>query len=116
MALRWALGLVILAESARFAFSHSAAHTFANSGLPNAVRLGLAWSEMAAALLFLIPCLEVAGGRLLIVILGLAIVVHLLHGWFDVGGLVVYMAATWAVIEAAPRRGSVAHHDRANDD
>jgi len=109
--LRWALGLVVLAESARFPFSHSAAQAFANSGLPNVVRIALAWSEMAAAVLFLIPRLEIAGGRLLIAILGLAIIVHLLHGWFDVGGLVVYLAAAWAVMEASPRSRSTAHRD-----
>jgi hypothetical protein len=30
--------------------------------------------------------------------LSLAIVLHLLHGWFDVGGLVVYLVAAWTVI------------------
>jgi hypothetical protein len=38
------------------------------------------------------------GGYSLIVIFGLAAGVHLLHGWFDVGGLVVYAAAALTVI------------------
>jgi hypothetical protein len=108
--LRWVLGLVILAESAQFVFSHSAAHAFAKSGMPNVIRLALGWSEMVAAALFLIPRLETIGGRLLIAILGLAIAVHLLHGWFDVAGLVVYVAATWAVMEASPRATDVVGH------
>ena len=103
--LRWVLGLVIFAESAQFLFSASAAHAFAKSGMPNIIRLALGWSEMAAAFLLLIPRLEKIGGRSLVFILGLAIVVHLLHGWFDVGGLMVYVAATWAVMEASPRAG-----------
>ena len=103
--LRWVLGLVILAEAARFAFSRSAAADFAKTGMPNVVHLGLAWGEMAAAALFLIPAFVSVGGRLLLGILGCAIVLHLLHGWFDVGGLVVYAAATWAVVAAnAPAR------------
>ena len=103
--LQWVLGLVILAQASRFAFSRSAAADFAKTGMPNFVHLGLAWGEMAAAALFLIPAFVSVGGRLLIAILACAIVLHLLHGWFDVGGLVVYAAAAWAVVAAnAPAR------------
>jgi len=96
--LRWVLGLVILEESLRFAFSPEAAHAFAKTGLPKFIRLGLAWAEIAAAILFLVPRATVVGGRFLIVVLGAAIVIHILHGWFDVGVLVVYAAAAWAVV------------------
>jgi hypothetical protein len=95
--LQWVLGLVILLESLHFALSPSAAHAFSKTGLPNFLRLGLAWAEIAAAILFLIPRTVVVGGRFLIFVLALAIVVHVLHGWFDVGGLLVYAAAAWAV-------------------
>jgi len=98
IALRWILGLVLLAESVRFAFSASAAATFAKTGLPQVVHLGLAWTEMLAAVIFLIPRTVIIGGWLLISVLAFAIVVHLLHGWYDVGALLVYAAATWAVI------------------
>jgi len=96
--LQWALGLVILVESARFAFSSGAAQAFAKTGLPNYIRLALAWAEIAAGILFLIPRAAVVGGWFLIVVLASAIVLHLLHGWFDVGALVVYAAAVWAVV------------------
>jgi len=101
--LRWVLGLVILEESAQFAFSASAGRAFAATGMPNIVHLGLAWSEMVAAVIFLIPKAVVpkatiVGGWLLLTILAFAVVVHLLHGWFDVGVLVLYAAATWAVM------------------
>jgi len=96
--LQWVLGLVILAESAHFALAAEAAHAFAKTGLPHFIRPALAWAEIAAAILFLIPRATVTGGRLLIAVLAVAIVLHLLHGWFDVGGLVVYAAATWAVM------------------
>jgi hypothetical protein len=98
LVLQWVLGLVIIAESARFAFSPEAAHAFARTGLPNFVRFVLAWAEMAAAILFLVPRATIAGGWFLIGVLVFAIVIHILHGWFDVGGLVVYAAATWAVM------------------
>jgi hypothetical protein len=99
--LQWVLGLVILAESARFAFSPHAAHAFARTGLPDFIRLALAWAEMAAAILFLVPRATITGGGLLIGVLGFAIVLHLLHGWFDVGALAVDAAATWAVMASA---------------
>lgn len=98
LVLQWTLGLVILAESARFAFSPGAAHAFAKTGLPDFIRLALAWAEMAAAILFLIPRATIAGGWFLIAVLVAAIAIHLLHGWFDVGSLAVDAVATWTVI------------------
>jgi len=96
--LQWTLGLVVLAESAAFALSPASAHAFTKTGLPNFVRLALAWTEMAAAILFLIPRATIAGGWFLIAVLVAAIVIHLLHGWLDVGALVVYAAATGVVM------------------
>jgi hypothetical protein len=99
IALQWALAVVVLIEAAVFAFSSGSAHAFAKTGLPNAIRLVLAYGEMAAAVLFLIPRTVTLGGWLLIGVVGLAIVLHLLHGWWNVGPLVVYMAAARAVLE-----------------
>jgi hypothetical protein len=98
LVLQWVLGLLILAMAAVFAFSPASAHTFAKTGLPDFIRLTLARGEMVAAILFLIPRTLRAGGWLLIGVLALAIVLHLLHGWWNVGELVVYCAATWAVM------------------
>lgn len=96
--LQWALGLVILAESLRFAFSSEAAAVFVHTGLPNFIHLALAWAEIGAAVLFLVPRATATGGFVLMMVLAFAIVVHLLHGWWDVGALVVYAAATWTVV------------------
>jgi len=98
IALRWILGLVLLAESVRFAFSASAAVAFAKTGLPQVVHLRLAWAEMIAAIIFLIPRTVIIGGWMLILVLAFAIAVHLLRGWYDVGALLVYAGAAWAVI------------------
>jgi len=103
--LQWVLGLVILGESLRFVFSSSASATFAKTGLPNFVRLGLGCAEMLAAVIFLIPRFAITGGWLLIGSLGFAILVHVLHGWFDVGGLIVCAAAAWAVMPAKAQDG-----------
>jgi hypothetical protein len=92
--LRWTLGLVVLLQSFRFAFSPSTIHHFSQTGLPQWIRPALAGSEIIAALLFLIPAASVIGSYLLLLIFAIAIVVHFLHGQFDVGGLIVYgMAA-----------------------
>lgn len=96
--LRWILGFVLLAESGRFAFSASAAAAFAKTGMPEVVHVGLAWAEMIAAVIFLVPRTLILGGRMLLAVLALAVIVHLLHGWYDVGALVIYAAVTWAVI------------------
>jgi hypothetical protein len=97
--LQWVLGLVILAEAAAFAFSPAAARAFARTGLPGFIRPALAWAEIAAAALFLIPRATIAGGWCLIVVLAGAVVLHLLHGLLDVGSLLIYGAATWAVMD-----------------
>jgi hypothetical protein len=95
--LQWALGLVILAKSARFAFSSDASLAFAKAGMPNFIHPALAWAEIAAAVLFMVPRATLLGAKLLIAVLSAAIVIHLLHEWFDVGALFVYAAAAWAV-------------------
>jgi hypothetical protein len=94
--LRWAVGLVVLAESCAFAFGAAAARAFAHTGLPPWIRPALGGAEAIAALLFLVPATTVAGGYALLVIFFLAATIHLLHGWYDVDGLIVYFAAVLA--------------------
>src|SRR5215470_984675 len=95
IALQWTLGLVILVESSLFAFAPGSAHAFANTGLPDVIRLVVAYAEIGAAVLFLLPRTLVAGAWLLIGVLAFAIVLHLLHGWWNVGALLVYGVAAW---------------------
>jgi|SRR6516164_4361627 len=98
LGLQWSLGVVVFAEAARLALSGHA-HAAHQLGLPGAVLLVLALAEMLAAALFLIPRTVVTGGVALIVILALAMLIHILHGQTNVGGLVVYTAAVWAVVQ-----------------
>jgi len=58
--------------------------------------LGLA--ELVAAILFLIPRTLRIGGISLIVVFAIAAVFHLLHREFNIGSLVVYAAAAFAVL------------------
>lgn len=99
--LQWTLGLVILIEATLFLMP-SAAHDFARTHLPDAIRQLLGWGELVGAILFLIPRTVIRGGWILIAIFLLAILVHLLHGMFNVGDLAIYIAAAWAVIAARP--------------
>ena len=96
--LQWSVGLVVLAESLRFALGPEASRHFAGTGMPAWVRPALAWPEIAAALLFLIPITAVAGGYFLLVVFAVAAVLHLLHGQYDIGILAVYATAVLVVI------------------
>jgi DoxX-like family len=90
--LRWAVGLVVVWESCAFVCG-SAARAFAHTGLPHWMRPALGSAEALAAVLFLVPGTTLAGGYALLGIFVLAAAIHVLHGWYDVGGLVVYFAA-----------------------
>jgi hypothetical protein len=94
--LQWTLGLVVLIEAILFVMP-SAGHDFAKTHMPDIVRQVLGWGEIIGAILLLIPRTAVRGGWSLVGIFVLAIVVHVLHGTFNVGNLVIYTAAAWAI-------------------
>jgi len=94
--LQWTLGLVILIEAVLFVIP-SAPHDFAATHMSDVVRQVLGWGEIIGAVLLLIPRTASGGAWVLAVIFVLAIVVHLLHGAYNVGNLVIYIAAAWTV-------------------
>jgi uncharacterized membrane protein YphA (DoxX/SURF4 family) len=94
--LQWALGIVILIEAVLFVMP-SAAHGFAATHMPGFIRLILGWGEILGCILLLIPRTTVRGAWLLLAIFIMAIVIHLLHGGYNVGNLVVYAAAAFAI-------------------
>jgi type II secretory pathway component PulF len=94
--LQWALGIVILIEAVMFVVP-SAAHEFARTHMPGIVRMILGWGEIAGAVLLLIPKTTVRGAWLLLALFVMAILLHLLHGLYGVGNLVVYAAAAFAL-------------------
>ena len=96
MGLQWTLGIVILIEAILFVMP-GASHDFARTHMPDIVRQVLGWGEIIGAILLLIPRTTVRGGWLLAGIFVLAIIVHLLHGMFDVGNLAIYTAAALAI-------------------
>ena len=95
-ALRWTLGVVVLIQSCLFVFGSSGRHAVAQVGMPQWIRPLLGGSEIVAALLFLLPATSVAGGYLLLVVFFFAAAIHVLHGQYDVGGLLVYAVAVMA--------------------
>jgi DoxX-like family len=101
--LRWAVGLVVLWQSLEFVFSESSARAFAHTGLPAWIRPVLGGIEMIAAIIFLVPAATIVGGYALLFVFLTAVIIHILHGWYDVGALVVYAMAVLVCI---------AHHER----
>lgn len=91
--LRWTLGSVVVLESFLFVFSASAAHFLAKAGLPSWIQPVLGGAEILAAVLFVVPATVAIGGYFLLVIFAFAILLHVLHGQYQVGELFVYAAA-----------------------
>jgi hypothetical protein len=99
--LQWALGIVILIEAVVFIMPStvmpSAAHGFAATHMPGFIRLILGWGEILGSVLLLIPRTTVRGAWLLVAVFIMAILVHLLHGGYNVGNVVIYAAAAFAI-------------------
>jgi uncharacterized membrane protein YphA (DoxX/SURF4 family) len=94
--LQWVLGIVILAEAVQFVMP-GAAHDFARTHMPGIIRMILGWGEIVGCVLLLIPPTAIRGAWVLVGIFTLAIVLHLLHGMYGVGNLVIYTAAAFAI-------------------
>ena len=98
--LRWTVGLVILWESYQFRFSDAATRHLQQMGLPQWTAPVLGGTEILAAILFLIPMLGRIGGYSLLVIFLVAAALHILHGQFRIGPLLVYGAAVFVCLPA----------------
>src|ERR1700733_11524659 len=94
--LQWALGIVILSEAVLFVMP-SAAHGFAATHMPGFIRLLLGWGEILGCILLLIPRTTIRGAWLLVAVFIFALLIHLLHGAYNVGNLVIYTAAAFAI-------------------
>lgn len=110
--LRWTLGLVVLFEAVDFTFSPSSVRHFAHAGFPPWIRPALGGAEIVAALLFLVPAVSLVGGYFLLLVFAVAILIHFLHGQFDVGALLVYAAAAIVCIVHGSKEVRETLHDR----
>jgi uncharacterized membrane protein YphA (DoxX/SURF4 family) len=94
--LQWALGVVILIEAVMFVMP-SAAHDFARTHMPGFVRLVLGVGEIVGCVLLLIPGTVIRGAWMLVAVFVMAILIHLVHGMYGIGNLVIYSAAALAI-------------------
>ena len=94
--LQYSLGVVILIEAVMFVLP-SAAHDFARTHMPGFVRLVLGFGEILGCVLLLIPKTAGRGAWLLMAVFVMAILIHLLHGMYNVGNLVIYTAAAFVI-------------------
>jgi uncharacterized membrane protein YphA (DoxX/SURF4 family) len=102
--LRWSVGLVVLWESCQFAASTASVHHLQRMGLPGWIAPVLGVAEIGAVVVFLVPRLRRIGGYALLVIFAIAAALHILHGQFEIGPLVVYSAAVLVCIpDGAPQ-------------
>jgi len=94
--LRLTLGTVILVEAILFILP-GAAHSFSRTHMPAVVRMILGVGEIVGCVLMLIPQTAVRGAWLLLAVFVFAILLHLLHGMYDIGNVVIYAAAAFAI-------------------
>ena len=94
--LRLALGIVILIEAVLFVMP-SAAHEFARTHMPGFVRLIVGFGEILGCILLLIPQTVTRGAWLLLAVFVMAILLHVLHGLYGIGNLVIFAAAAFAI-------------------
>ena len=96
-ALHIILGVVIFIESLLVAVNYELIIKSDHMGLPGQVVLGLAIIEIAGAILFLIPQAIKIGTYVLLAVFLAAMSIHVLHGQYNTGGLLIYAAAVVAV-------------------
>lgn len=101
--LLWTVGLVVLWESYQFGFSEAATRHLQRMGLPQWITPALGGTEIVAAILFLVPKLGRIGGYSLLVIFAVAATLHVVHGQFAIGPLLVYGAAVFTCVSANDR-------------
>ena len=95
--LQWTLGIVILIEAVLFVLP-GAAHDFTHSThMPNFIRLFLGFGEIIGCILLLIPKSASKGAWFLLAVFLMAIILHLMHGAYNVGNLAIYAAAAFAI-------------------
>jgi len=96
-ALQWAVAAVSLVGAVRL-FWTLGHHPILN--VPTNVLRAICIAEIVAAVLFVIPRSVRIGGVSLLIVYCVAIVVHVLHGQYEVLNLVVLAAAAWVILDA----------------
>jgi uncharacterized membrane protein YphA (DoxX/SURF4 family) len=94
--LQWTLGIVVLIEAILFVLP-GAAHDFARTHMPDFIRLFLGFGEIVGCILLLIPKSTTKGAWFLLAVFVMAIIIHLMHGAYNVGNVAIYAAAAFAI-------------------
>lgn len=102
LTLQWSLGVLLFLEADVLAFSSAEINFSGQPGVHHWIRLALAWSEMLGCLVFLLPYTMKYGAALLLIVLTLASLVHILHGDFQIGTLLIFAAAVVVVASQKP--------------
>ena len=97
-ALQFGVGFIIILESMLFVLNHDRLPETQSLGAPGRFFVILATCEIVGAILFLISRTMLLGGWILLVVLSVAAVIHILHGQFNVGTLVIYGFAVVATM------------------
>ena len=98
LGLHASVAVVVAVEAALLALAPAHMMAFHKTGLPDWIRVGLAWGELFFAALFLVPRTMMLGGCGLLAIFTFAMGLHLLHGDTNIGVLVVYAAAVAVIM------------------
>jgi hypothetical protein len=94
--LRYTMAIVVLIEAILFVMP-GAARELAHTHMPGFIRLTLGFGEILGGVLLLIPQTAVRGAWFLLAVFVMAILVHLMHGQYNVGNVVIYAAAAFAI-------------------
>jgi hypothetical protein len=110
--LRIVLGIVLFIEAAILVFGPTQSFKPGPSAMLEAAHQVLGWSEMIAALLFLVKKTLMAGSWLLLALFVAVAAIHVAHGSFNVGPFLIYSAAVFVVMSHArqkdvDRRGAI---------
>lgn len=93
-------GTYAVVGSYKFAVSATAVQHLQQMRLPNWVAPALGGAEIVAAILFVLSRPACVGGYSLLLIFAIAALLHILHGEFQIGPLLVYAAAVLVCLSA----------------
>jgi len=94
LCLQWTLGVALFIQAALLARSRPETHLPGHAGAPHWIHFVIAVAEMLACVLLVIPQTIQLGAKLIGVI-AFAVLIHVLHGSFQIGPLLIYASATW---------------------
>jgi len=109
LCLGWTLGIVLFIQAALLALPRPETHLPGHAGVSHWILLVIAVAEMLACVLLVIPQTVRFGAKLLISVTAFAALIHILHSSFQIGPLLIYASAAWAVFSQTVGVDSIKH-------